>query len=180
MRRCQGRYAVTLVIFAQILAGSAEAKHAVVAGPRCWTVPQITAAKINELSVLLNVQSLRCRVADTTILDQYDAFTKASRSTMRGVAATVKGHFGGSASLYDRYAISLANKYGAGVKGESCENVATLMQAATAAGGTAPALSQVGETANIDPTILGGACPLHPLKPFVGKKIKLRARHRQG
>jgi hypothetical protein len=106
---------------------------------------------------------------DTTIQDQYDNFTRASAGTIRGVAATVKAHFGGSSSLYDRYAISLANKYGAGVSGQSCPMVATLMQSAIAGGKSMAGLSQVAETANIDPTLLGGPCPLHPGKPFVAK-----------
>jgi hypothetical protein len=173
--------AICIAITAAVLtSGSAViAKKRAAPAARCWTPTQITAAKVNELSILLNVQSLRCRNEDKTIQDQYDAFTRASAGTMRGVAATVKGHFGGSASLYDRYAISLANKYGAGVVGQSCPMVANLMQSAIAGGKSLSGLSQVGETANIDPTLLGGPCGLHPGKPFIASKTKLRPRHKK-
>lgn len=168
--------AVTIAIIMLMSASVADAKRASAPAPRCWTVPQITAAKINELSILLNVQSLRCRNEDKTIQDQYDGFTRASGSAMKAVAGVVKGHFGGNSTLYDRYAISLANKYGAGVKGQSCPMVASLMDSAIAGGKSTAGLSQVAETANIDPTIAGGPCPLHPGKPFVAKP---KARHRK-
>ncbi len=168
MRKVQTR-AAAIAAIALFSASVADAKRASAPAPRCWSVPQITAAKINELSILLNVQSLRCRNEDKSIQDQYDGFTRASGSAMAAVASVVKGHFSGNSSLYDRYAISLANKYGAGVKGQSCPMVASLMQSAIAGGKSTSGLSQVAESANIDPTIAGGPCPLHPGKPFVAK-----------
>ncbi len=167
-------YITSAVVLSLCAASIADAKRikAPPPAPRCWKVPEITAAKINELSILLNVQSLRCRNVDKTIQDQYDSFTRASGSTMKDVSGIVRGHFGGSDSLYDRYAISLANKYGAGVAGQSCPMVATLMQSAISGGGSAAALSQVAETANVDPTLLGGPCPLRPLAPFAAVPVK--------
>lgn len=137
--------------------------------PACWTIPEIDAAKVNEFGILLNVQALRCRIEDTTIQDQYDAFTKVSGATLKSVDKTLKNHFRSNRLAYDRYTIGLANKYGAGVKGQSCAQFATLMQTAIGAAGSQPGLSQAAETVNISPTLEGGACPLHPLKPFIAK-----------
>ena len=165
-------------VMALATGSAADAKRRAAApAPRCWTIPQITAAKVNELSILLNVQSLRCRNVDTTIQDQYEAFKVASQSTIKQVSSTVKGHFGGSDSAYDRYSISLANKYGAGIVGQSCPDVATLMQSGIANGKSFAGLSQVAEAANIYPLIKGGACSLKPSKPFVATKRAPKKRY---
>ena len=161
---------LALALIAIATGSAVDAKRRAEPAPRCWTIPQITAAKVNELSILLNVQSLRCRKIDLTIQDQYEAFKVASQSTIKQVSSTVKGHFGGSDSAYDRYSISLANKYGAGIVGQSCPDVATLMQSGIANGKSFSGLSQVAEAANIYPLIKGGACPLHPSKPFIATK----------
>ena len=176
MRPHSPQIIATIVVLALMQSTAIEAKSKILAAPKCWAPPEITAAKVNELSILLNVQALRCRNEDTTIQDQYDGFTRASQSTMKSVSTTVKGHFGRSDKLYDNYAISLANKYGAGVKGQSCTAVAGLIQSAIASGKSFDGLSQVAETANINPTLAGGACPLHPLKPFVVKSAKAKSR----
>jgi len=149
------------------VSGVAEAKKRIETGPGCWTIPQITAAKINEFSILLNVQSLRCRNVDTAILGQYDAFTRASGATMKSVSQTVQHHFKNNSSAYDRYAISLANKYGAGVAGQSCAMVATLIQTAINKADSIDGMSQAAESGDINPTLVGGACPLHYDAPFV-------------
>lgn len=160
-------------------ASALDARVHMAAAPRCWSVPEITAAKVNELSIKLNVESLSCRTADATIQDQYDHFTQATKAPINGVAKTVKAHFRGSAKLYDDYAISVANKYGGGVAGESCAQVATLIQSGIATGNTVDGLSAVAEQANILPLLAGGACPLKPLKPFVAKRSSRRTTHRK-
>ncbi len=171
------KFSTILAMGALLISTSVEAKHKALPVPPCWTVPQITAAKVNELSIKLNVESLRCRTADATIMGQYDDFTRATSKTMSQIAKVVQGHFRGSSKLYDNYAISLANKYGAGVAGESCAQVATFIQAGVLKGAAIDGLSSVAEMANINPTIVGGACPLRALKPFVAKPVVRRVKH---
>jgi len=172
---------LSLVAFIATLTGTsiADAKHLVASTPKCWSVPEITAAKVNELSIKLNVESLRCRVVDTTIQQQYDQFTQSTSQPIKSVAKIVKGHFHSNSKLYDNYAISVANKYGGGVAGESCVQVASLIQSGITAGASVDGLSQVAELANINPTLTGGACPLRPLKPFVAKRVTHRVKHRK-
>jgi type IV secretory pathway VirJ component len=170
-------FTAVLVVGALGVAGVADAKRKAAAAPKCWNVPEITAAKVNELSIKLNVESLRCRMADTTIQEQYDKYTQATSGAVRSVAKVVQGHFNGNAKLYDNYAISVANKYGGGVAGESCQQVASLIQTGITTGSTIAGLSAVAETANINPTLLGGACPLKPLSPFIAKRVTRRPKH---
>lgn len=128
------------------------------AGPKCWTAPQIAAAKTYELTIFLNVQSLRCRSQDPTIMDKYNTFVSKSGATVKRVTPILKSRFGNNANSFDRYAISLANKYGGGVAGQSCGDVGAVMDSAIANAGDLSTLSQVADAAHIDPLIAGGAC----------------------
>ncbi len=149
---------ITSAAIALTAIASAISPAASAAAPQCWTPTEVTAAKVNELSILLNVQSLRCRKEDPEIQDKYASFARASAPTMKGIAKTLNARFGGNASLMDRYTISLANKYGAGVPGQSCTMVAGLMQSATLAGKSLAGLSVVADSAMITPTLAGGTC----------------------
>jgi len=168
----------SIVLLSSIAIGSVvDAKSQAVIVSRCWSVPEITAAKVNELSIKLNVESLRCRLQDTTVQSQYDQFTQSTAKPIKSVSKIVKAHFRGNAKLYDNYAISVANKYGGGVAGESCAQVASLIQSGITTGGTVEGLSSVAELANINPTLIGGACPLKPLAPFIAKRVVRRVKH---
>ena len=166
-----------VVLSAMSMASIVEAKTYATIAPRCWSVSEITAAKVNELSIKLNVESLRCRMQDTTVQEQYDRFTQSTSKPIKSVSKIVKAHFRGNAKLYDNYAISVANKYGGGVAGESCAQVASLIQSGITTGETVDGLSSVAELANINPTLIGGACPLKPLAPFIAKRVVHRVKH---
>lgn len=175
--RIGSRLSSAAVLSAISMASIVDAKtHAAIA-PRCWSVRQVTAAKVNELSIKLNVESLRCRLQDTSVQAQYDQFTQTTAKPIKSVSKIVKAYFLGNAKLYDNYAISVANKYGGGVAGESCAQVASLIQSGITRGATLDGLSGVAELANINPTLVGGACPLKPLAPFIAKRVVRHTKH---
>ncbi|MBU6206450.1 MAG: hypothetical protein KGQ42_02045 [Alphaproteobacteria bacterium] len=160
-----------LILF--MVESAADARHYAPL-PACWSIHDIEDAKVMELSVSLNVLSLRCRHENAVITDRYERYTTDSTKVMAGVAHAIKAHFRGSNLAYDRYSIGLANKYGAGVTGQDCKGVATLMESAITNAGTLDGLSQVAEQDNIQPNLVGGACPEHPVKAFVVRRWRRR------
>ena len=153
------------------------AAHARPYRPHCWSVAEIEDAKVMELSVSLNVRSLRCRHESTAIIDRYEAYNTSSLKVMAGVSKVIRKHFGSNKSLYDQYSIGLANKYGAGKHGQTCADFATVMERAIGGADTLQGLSQVAETDNINPDLDGGACPLHPATPFIVRPPRRVLRH---
>jgi hypothetical protein len=122
----------------------------------CWTAAETVAAKVSELNILLNVQSLRCRNEDSTIQDGYYKFQSKSRAGVSTANKLVKAHFKGNSKLFDNYAISVANKYGAGKPDQTCSGVATLMLAAT--GKKYAELAKLADSSTIEPVTPGGQC----------------------
>ena len=141
---------------AALLAGSANAG--------CWNETAYRAAQVRELDTMLMVEALRCRKTAASFLERYNEFVVASRPALLQANAALKGHFAGEVgergalNAYDKYMTTVANRYGAGSDGLKCEDMASIVQAALSANGSASTLHQLAESARMVPTVQGARC----------------------
>lgn len=135
---------------------------ALVAGPAqaCWNDAEVAAAKIRDMETMLMVSALRCRLQGHDFLAEYNGFIGQSRPALTRVNDDLRGHFDGAGGLdgYDRYVTAIANRYGAGVDGLACGDMASILEAALAEGGSYEGLARLAEAAQIAPALEGGRC----------------------
>lgn len=123
----------------------------------CWSDTQVAAAKIRDMETMLMVSALRCRLSGQDFLAEYNGFVSQSRVALTRVNDDLRGHFD-DLDGYDRYVTSIANRYGAGVEGLACDDMASILSAAKAEGGTYDGLARLAEAAQIAPRLDGGQC----------------------
>jgi hypothetical protein len=142
-------------LIAAALVGSITISQALQAA--CWTPQAIAAAKVRTLDTMLMVSALRCRSSGHDFVDSYSSFVNQNRGTLLSAAAELQKHFGTPAS-YDHYVTSIANHYGAGVQGLSCENISTLAEMARNQGTSVDSLINVADQAGIEPEPDSASC----------------------
>jgi len=126
----------------------------------CWSVQEISAAKVRDLQSMLMVAGLRCRFSSVDVLFSYNKFVNANRTAIVEVNSRLKTHFNlaygpieGQRS-YDRFTTALANVYGAAGSGdEGCRDMEELAESAAAANGSDVALLAVAEQRGIQPEL---------------------------
>jgi hypothetical protein len=145
-------FAASCVIGAATLSAPAQAA--------CWTEQSATAAQVRTMETLLMVSALRCRNQGVNLLDGYNQFVRQSRGALDSVNGSLRTHFASSGGMnaYDRYVTSVANRYGGGVDGLSCDDVGSILSDALAAKGSLPALTAVARSAGVAPSLPGGRC----------------------
>ncbi len=132
----------------------------------CWSTEAVEAAQVRDMETMLMVSALRCRTTGFDFMSKYNAFVRSSRASLMVANDRLRIHFsqdvGGAAGLnaYDRYATSLANRYGAGAEGLNCRDMASITDAALHDGQSFESLSQLATRAQIEPEILGRRCPV--------------------
>ena len=149
----------------KMLAGlAASAMLAAPAQAGCWTDAAYQAAQVRELDTMLMVQALRCRKTAANFVAEYNRFVQVSRPALLKANAELKTHFAGEVgergalNAYDNYMTTVANRYGAGTADLGCEDVASIVRAATAAGTSAEELYRVAVAADMQPAIDGRRC----------------------
>ena len=131
---------------------------------RCWSDADVAAARTREFETMLMVSALRCRTSGAAFLDEYNSFVRTSRSALGAVNTALRGHFddgrGDRATLdaYDGYVTAIANRYGAGSAGLSCDDFAWITHAAIATEGSADQLAALAERTGIVPNTPEGLC----------------------
>lgn len=128
----------------------------------CWGETAINAAKVRDMETMLMVSSLRCRSVDPTILPAYNNFVRSSRVALTQVNDTLRRQFADQGGLngYDRYVTSIANRYGAGAEGLSCDDMRDILSAAQAEGGSLTGLARLATSANVEPVLTDRRCPV--------------------
>lgn len=144
-------------------AGAAAALAAVSvtsAQAACWNDEAVSAAKVRDLETMLMVSALRCRASDNAMLKQYNRFVVSSRAALASVNQTLRTHFASSGGLnaYDRYVTSIANRYGAGAEGLSCNDMTSILSAAEAERGSLAGLARLATDAGVEPRLSGERC----------------------
>ncbi len=127
----------------------------------CWSSADIAAAKVRDMETMLMVSALRCRSVDPQLLGEYNEFVRESRGALTSVNDTLRKHFAdaGGLNAYDRFVTAIANRYGAGVAGLSCGDMASILSAAKAEGGSLTGLTRLANDAQVIPVISGTVCP---------------------
>ena len=126
----------------------------------CWNDAAVSAAKVRDLETMLMVSALRCKTADNAMLMQYNRFVRASRPALAAVNETLRAQFASAGGLnaYDRYVTAIANRYGAGAEGLSCNDMTSILSAAEAEGGSSAGLARLANDAGVEPRLDGGRC----------------------
>jgi hypothetical protein len=143
-----------------VAAGQAHA-----AANDCWSVQEVSAAKVRDLQTMLMVAGLRCRNTGTDVLAGYNRFVVTNRATITEVNNRLKMHFNSAYGSiegqrsYDRFTTALANAYGAGGSGAGdCNDMADLAEDAAAARGSLRALLSLADERGIRPDTPSRRC----------------------
>jgi len=123
----------------------------------CWSQPEVAAAKVKQLDTMLVVSALRCRNSQSDFMSSYNRFATRHRGNLAVASVMLQKHFG-SAHAFDHYIISGANRYGAGVEGMSCADLATIARTATEEQSTLEAVANLAERSGVDPMLDGAMC----------------------
>lgn len=148
--------ALAAAVATALVAGSANAA--------CWSDAAYKAAQVRELDTMLMVEALRCRKTSANFVNDYNKFVVASRPALLQANAALRGHFAqqfgakGALNAYDNYMTTVANRYGAGTAGLDCNDMASIVRTGLAAKGSAAALHEIAERAQMVPTVRGNRC----------------------
>lgn len=144
----------------------ALAATAIVAAPAqaaCWKPDQIAAAKVRDFETMLMVSALRCR-GKGNMLARYNKFVVQARPALTQVNNTLRGYFAEAVgparalNAYDGYVTRIANRYGAGAEGLSCDDFSSITDAAVAERPSFRALAALADRAGVQPLLVGGRC----------------------
>lgn len=126
----------------------------------CWGEAAVEAAKVRDLETMLMVSSLRCHAASPALLDEYNGFVRASRAALTEVNQTLRKQFAdaGGLNAYDKFVTAIANRYGAGADGLNCNDMASIVAAAQAEGGSLAGLARLATDAGVEPRLSGPKC----------------------
>jgi hypothetical protein len=129
----------------------------------CWKADQVAAAKIRDLETMLMVSALRCR-SSGNMLVRYNKFVVQARPALTQVNDALRTHFaesvgaGRALNAYDGYVTRIANRYGAGADGLSCNDLSSITDAAVSERPTFQALAALADRAGVQPLLDGGPC----------------------
>src|SRR5581483_9133511 len=110
------------------------------------------------------VAALRCKAMGYDVAAAYNDFVRRNRDALATTNGLIHAQFetgyGKEADLYyDRFATSLANRYGGdATNGEVCDEAASVAQEAAAAAGNFGKLLAIADRFGSAPELPGGAC----------------------
>lgn len=131
----------------------------------CWTPAEVDAAKIRDLQSRLMVSALRCEKSEHNLLPEYNRFVRNKKPMLQMGNDVLRAHFAKGKTKqqaledYDRYAVSLANSYGAGSGGLSeCEGMKHLARSAADSENNLSSLINVTKLSILSPHLPDGRC----------------------
>lgn len=131
----------------------------------CWTPSAVEAAHVRDLQSRLMVAALRCAKSNHDVLPHYNRFVSGKKPLLMLGNGILRSHFAKgrtknqAVKQYDRYAVSLANKYGAGSGDLSeCETMKNFAMAAADSEHNLSSLVRVAQLHGLSPTLPGGRC----------------------
>lgn len=140
-----------------LLAGTAQAA--------CWTPAAVDAAKVRDLQSRLMVAALRCAKSSHDLLPEYNDFVRNKKPLLKLGNGVLKSHFAKGKTrkqatrAYDRYAVSLANRYGAGSGDLSeCKHMKSVASEAATSEATLASLVEIAQIHSLSPSLPGGRC----------------------
>lgn len=131
----------------------------------CWTPAAVDAAHVRDLQSRLMVAALRCARSEHDVLPHYNRFVRDKKPLLKLGNGVLRGHFAKGRNKkqamqqYDRYAVSLANKYGAGSGDLSeCKGMKELASSAADSDGNLSSLVSISQYHGLSPSLPGGRC----------------------
>lgn len=131
----------------------------------CWTPAEVDAAKVRDLQSRMMVAALRCTKSNHDLLPEYNRFVREKRSLLKLGNGVLRSHFAKGRNskqalrAYDRYAVSLANRYGAGSGDLSeCKHMKVLVTAAVQSDSRLTSLVNIAQQHALSPELPGGRC----------------------
>ncbi len=115
------------------------------------------------LAIYLNpivVNSMADAAPTDAMLKQYNRFVTRSRPALAAVNQTLRSQFAlaGGLNAYDRFVTAIANRYGAGVEGLGCDDMASILSAAEAEDGSLEGLARLANAAGVEPRLSDERC----------------------
>ena len=110
--KLQKKWVGAMALASVAISGTAQAA--------CWTPAEADAAAVRDLQSRLMVATLRCARSEHDLLADYNRFVGSKKPLLQMGNKVLKQHFAKGKNrrqaqkAYDRYAVSLANRYGAG------------------------------------------------------------------
>lgn len=114
-----------------MLSGAAQAA--------CWTEIAVEAAQVRDFETKMMVSMLRCRIKGADYTQAYNRFVVEKRPLLSAASGELRAQFartvGPSRAMnaYDDYMTKVANSYGGGEGGLSCDETASMLDAAVGA-----------------------------------------------
>ena len=145
----------------------------------CWTAQRAAAAKVRDLQSRLMVATLRCKAMGYDVLAAYNDFIQSNREALKAQNGLIHAQFetgyGKDADLYyDRFATSLANRYGGDATSqEICDATAAAAQDGVAAAGDVAKLLAIEDRLGAAPELPGGACAASSVAPAAASPANL-------
>lgn len=131
----------------------------------CWTPAEADAATVRELQSRMMVAALRCSKSDHDVLMQYNRFVGSKKPLLKMGNNVLRSHFAKgkdrkqAMKAYDKFAVTLANKYGAGTGDLSeCESMHNLARTSANSADEHHALVSIANQYGISPRLPGGRC----------------------
>lgn len=131
----------------------------------CWTPAEADAATVRELQSRMMVAALRCSNSKHDVLYEYNRFVGSKKPLLRMGNNVLRSHFAKGKNrkqalkAYDRFAVTLANKYGAGTGDLSeCETMHNLARTSANSVDDHLALVNIANRYGISPDLPGGRC----------------------
>ena len=147
---------------------SAASVAALVTAPMqaaCWNADEASAAGVRELQSMLMVAALRCQVAGHPMMNDYNQFVQANRTTIGAMNDRLKAHFirtfgvVGGQRAYDSFTTSMANGYGAASSGaDVCADADSLALEGAGMSGSIEGLKLLAERQGLVAKLPEGLC----------------------
>ena len=131
----------------------------------CWTPAAADAATVRELQSRMMVAALRCSNSEHNVLFEYNRFVSSKKPLLKMGNNVLRTHFSKGKNkkqamkAYDSFAVTLANKYGAGTGDLSeCESMHNLARMSANSKDEHYTLVSIANRYGISPDLPGGRC----------------------
>lgn len=131
----------------------------------CWTPAEADAATVRELQSRMMVAALRCSNSNHDVLYEYNRFVGSKKPLLKMGNNVLRSHFAKgmdrkqAMKAYDKFAVTLANKYGAGSGDLSeCESMHNLARTSANSEDSHHTLVSIANRYGISPKLPGGRC----------------------
>ncbi len=132
-----------------------------IAQAECWTPTDVEAAQVRSMETMLMVGSLKCRNTPDNFITQFNGFVRTYRPALLQANEQLRQHFAsvdGPRAL-DSFVTSIANRYGDGSSGLSCQDMRSILDEVFDAGDSFSSLVSIARSSLAQPKLPESRCP---------------------